>query len=170
MDEKSRLQGNPEACQYTARAYQDGIGTRVNISKAEDWYLKAYALGKVDSLTSLAEAFIKEEKFIDAIAAYKLAFQNSESIENKLDLKRLMDQHPEITIKSINSKIENLKKKDSRNQKVKTRKRFLLKRIENMFVSSYPTLRTIWVNSQMENPMAKVRYKSPTEKFILVNS
>ena len=119
---RAALQGNPEACQYTARAYRDGIGTRLNISKAEDWYLKAYALGKVDSLTSLAEAFIKEEKFIDAIAAYKLAFQNSESIENKLDLKRLMDQHPEITIKSINSKIENLKKRirETKSQNKKT--------------------------------------------------
>ena len=58
----------------TARAYRDGIGTRVNISKAGDWYLKAYALGKVDSLTSLAEAFIKEEKFIDAIYGLQVSF------------------------------------------------------------------------------------------------
>ena len=54
--------------------------------------------------------------------AYKLAFQNSESIENKSDLKRLIDQHPEIKIKSINSKIESLEKRirETKSQNKKT--------------------------------------------------
>ena len=104
-------QGNALACQYTARAYWKGLGTSKNFLKAKDWFLKAYALRDHDSLSLLGEVLEEDQKPVEAVAAYQLAYQNHKSKEVVYRLKKIKASLPNTSEDTITKKISNLEQR-----------------------------------------------------------
>ena len=102
-------QGNALACQYTARAYWKGLGTSKNSLKAKDWFLKAYAMGDPDSLSFLGKVLEEDQKPLEAVAAYELAYQKYKSKEAGYRLKEIKSSLPTISEDTIAEKISILR-------------------------------------------------------------
>ncbi len=107
------LKGNALACQYTARAYWKGLGTSKNSLKAKDWFLKAYALGDSDSLSFLGKVFEEDQKPLEAVVAYELAYQKYKSKEAGHRLKEIKSNLPTISEDTIAEKISILRRRIS---------------------------------------------------------
>lgn len=106
-------QGNALACQYTARAYWKGLGTSKNSLKAKDWFLKAYAMGDPDSLSFLGKVLEEDQKPLEAVAAYELAYQKYKSKEAGYRLKEIKSNLTTISEDTIAEKISILRQRVS---------------------------------------------------------
>lgn len=107
-------QGNALACQFTARAYWRGFGTSKNFLKAKDWFLKAYALGNPDSLSFLGKVLEEDQKPLEAVAVYELAYQKYKSKEAGYRLKEIKSNLPFISEDTIAEKISILRQRVSK--------------------------------------------------------
>ena len=110
---KAGNNGSLNACQYLGNAYHRGIGTKPNLMKSIDWYLKAAAIGDSYSLIKAGQVFELDGFPAHACAAYKLAENRIPDANTQEFIIRLKKQVPNLTNKEIEETSNLLRQKIS---------------------------------------------------------
>ena len=108
---KAGNQGNITACQYLGNVYKNGIGTSINLTKAEKWYIKAIAYGGDQILLNLGRVYEQDGKILLALAAYKLSSDRGPDKASTESFERLKKMIPQVVAQNIPDTLNELKKR-----------------------------------------------------------
>lgn len=108
---KAGNQGNITACQYLGNVYKNGIGTSINLTKAEEWYIKAIAYGGDQILLNLGRVYEQDGKILLALAAYKLSSDRGPDKASTESFERLKRMIPQVVAQNIPDTMNELKKR-----------------------------------------------------------